>query len=158
MIGRPPLPTSVKVLRGTIERSRLNPNEPKPPLLGRSPVIPPEVRADPRALLAWRQIVPQLRKLHLLTTVDVHALSRYAIAVARWQQAEAVLQAEGLVYPVLDRKGRPKCWRARPEVAISRDYMRLAGTIAAEFGLTPATRSRIHTVAPQLEKNSFWTR
>jgi P27 family predicted phage terminase small subunit len=106
----------------------------------------------------WRRIVPELEALGLLSRVDRVALAAYCQSWARWKQAEEVISRDGMSLELKkqNRMGREYVYGAmpRPEVAISQRERMLMKGFLVEFGLTPASRSRIH-VPPQPKKDAF---
>lgn len=135
MRGRKPTPTALKILKGNPGRRPLNGNEPKPKK--GAPSCPTWLNAE--AKREWRRIVPELERLGLLTLVDRAALAAYCQSYARWQQAEKVIEKQGMTMAT------PQGFEvARPEVAIARQQMQLVHKFATEFGLSPSSRSRVN--------------
>lgn len=131
-------PSSLKVLQGTQRPGRVNPAEPKPmaiPLNQR----PPAWLSD-RGRRAWREILPILRRMGVVTVADPLALSMLADAVGEYIEARTVVIAEGATYWT---EGQSRMLRPRPEVAIASDAWRRAKQLLTEFGLTPASRGRV---------------
>jgi len=79
----------------------------------------------------------------LLTAADGHVLAGYCQTWIRWRQAEAFLDQHGLVYPIKDEGGKIRCMQQFPQVAIARNCLLTLKSYQQEFGLTPASRSRI---------------
>lgn len=131
--GPAPTPTAVLKARGSW-RGNINKSEPKPP-----PGAPtkPDWLTKP-ASAAWDQLLAQLAPLGLATVIDGNALARYCDALVRWKQAAAALDEMGQTYCTEQGMELP-----RPEVGIYQKLAVLLGKIEAEFGLTPASRSRI---------------
>ena len=132
--GRPPKPTQLRILQGNPGKRPLNRREPQP----RSVALSCPRWLLPEAKREWRKVAPELKRLGLATVVDRASLSAYCQAYARWRQAEDVLTREGLVF--VTGKGY---LMPRPEVAIAQKSMTLMKGFAAEFGFTPASRTRI---------------
>ena len=91
--GRRPLPTVLKVLRGTDRPDRLPKNEPKP----RTRLPKPPSHVTGVALEEWKRISKRLHRLKLLTEIDGSALAAYCIEYARWVDATEKLIAHGTV-------------------------------------------------------------
>lgn len=139
--GPVPKPTVLKLLNGNAGKKPLNDREPKPKV--GTPHKPEWLSAE--ASKVWRRLVPQLRAMKVLTLVDADALAAYCHAFARWREAEEFLDKHGLVYPIRDDAGRVKCMQQFPQVAIARNLLLVVRAYQQEFGLTPASRSRIVT-------------
>ncbi len=114
--GRKPKPTRLKVIEGNRGKRPL-PEEPEP-----SPVQ--EVPQPPDWLLAegkreWRRLAEELGQVGLLTRVDLSMLAVWCQVWARYHQAET------------HGKGA------------SASLIAQLRHVAAEFGLTPASRPRL---------------
>jgi P27 family predicted phage terminase small subunit len=142
--GRRPLPTAVKKLRGNPGKRALNPQEPKPS--GIAPEMPSDL--PELAQIEWNAIVPLLLQLGVLSQIDGKALAAYCHAYARWMQAECEVRRYGIVVkePVL-LMGKPTGYerhKKNPAVTISETAMKIMKSFLIEFGLTPASRSKLH--------------
>ena len=74
----------------------------------------------------------------VLTMADTAAFASYCQAYARWREAEDVLSQHGPEF-------RPPSGYLQqlPPVSISQQSQKTMHALAAEFGLTPACRTRI---------------
>ena len=137
MRGRRPKPTRLKVLTGNPGKRPLNQSEPRPePAI---PDCPPELGEV--AQREWKRLVHELAPLRMLTNLDRAALAAYCGAYALWADAatEAIQKYGAMVkspsgYPIQS-----------PYIAIANRQAEIMMRIAAEFGFTPASRSRIST-------------
>jgi len=118
--------------------------EPKGP--AGDPTCPSWLDAD--AKRAWRQLVPMLRAMNVLTRIDGNALARYCRTWSRWRKAEAFIDEHGEMYPLKDESGRVKYMQQWPQVAISHKLAQQLTRLEQEFGMTPSARSRIQLDAP----------
>jgi P27 family predicted phage terminase small subunit len=147
MSGRRPLPTNVKKLRGNPGKRKLNDAEPK--VETRPPEMPPDL--PELAQTEWKAIVPLLLALKVLSEVDGKALAAYCFAYARWMQAESEIERLGIVVeePILGGgQGEVRVvlgyrYKRNPAVGISHEALKLMKSFLIEFGLTPASRSRL---------------
>lgn len=147
MRGRPRKPTHLKVLHGTYRPDRAPKNEPQPE--PSTPSCPTWLH--PEAKREWRRIVPHLEKLGLLTQVDRTALAAYCQLYARWWEAERAIKAHGLTQ--VTESGYVA---QRPEVGIANSALKQMRAYLSEFGLSPASRSRIDApTAPEKPRNAF---
>ncbi|MEC9367514.1 MAG: phage terminase small subunit P27 family [Pseudomonadota bacterium] len=140
MRGRKPKPTRLKTLAGNPGKRKLNHDEPKPPPA--VPDCPPEL--GPAAQKEWGRLVGDLSRLGLLTNLDRTALATYCNAYALWSEAIEQIGKFGSV--IKSPKGYPI---QNPYLAIANRQAEIMMRIAAEFGFTPAARSRIS--APDLD-------
>ena len=137
MRGRRPKPTRLKVLTGNPGKRPLNASEPKPDVA--VPECPVEL--GPPARQEWDRMVGELAPLRLLTHLDRAALAAYCGAFALWAEATQAIQKYGAM--VKSPTGYPI---QSPYVSIANRQAEIMMRIASEFGLTPASRSRISTV------------
>jgi P27 family predicted phage terminase small subunit len=136
--GPPPKPTSVKRLEGNPGQYPLNDKEPTYSAGCSMPAwLPPGAKRE------WKRVAPHLEANGLLSEVDMAAFAGYCIAVDQLERSTRALK------PTKDNP--------RPEVQITKsDYEAVSGNelmrrqalkeiraFAAEFGLTPAQRSRL---------------
>lgn len=125
MRGRKPVPTELRLLRGNPGHRPINQLEPKPSKgVGSRPAwLALEAKRE------WTRIVPELERIGVLTTVDRGAVAAYCQLWAEFVAATA----EG-------------DWRKMKQAAP------LVKAAAAELGITPSSRSRVHVpVAPTNE-------
>lgn len=134
-----PKPTALKILYGNPGKRALNRAEPKPEVS--APTCPEYL--DDIAKAEWALMVPHLLKLGLLTQLDRAALAAYCSTYSRWMQAEADIAKHGSTFT---NKGMI---RQRPEVLIAKEAKRDIRLLLIEFGMTPASRSRVSAAPDQ---------
>lgn len=137
MAGRRPKPTAVKQLAGNPGKRPINVGEPKPPA---STARAPRGLGDEAAHF-WHRYAPVLAELGVLTLVDEPGLQlaaeHYEVALrAAKQLHDEELTSEG-------RDGPKK----NPLTQILRDNSTALKSWMTEFGMTPASRSKIHPEA-----------
>ncbi|MEG0145455.1 MAG: phage terminase small subunit P27 family [Clostridia bacterium] len=132
--GRKPKPTALKKLEGNPGKRPLGELEPLPPIsVLRCPNwLLPEARKE------WRRLAPALIAMGVLSLADAVPFAAYCTAYARWREAEDEITQHGSVYK--DANGNIK---PNPYIAISARQLSEIKSLAAEFGLTPATRTAI---------------
>jgi len=129
-VGRPRKPTRLKILQGNPGKRKLPKSEPQPD---------PVADTDPPVWLAgeareeWLRVAPHLKKLGLLTVVDVTALGGYCKAFQRWRQAATAVDREPIIETAI----------ARGLVRMEKEALAQMKALASEFGFTPASRSRV---------------
>ncbi len=146
MTGPAPKPTFLRVLNGNPSRRPLNENEPKPKK--EMPSCPGHLNKE--AKKEWKRISKKLFNLGLLTEIDGQALALYCQAWANWKDACEHIEKTGMIirasknnYPILN-----------PYLSIANkafDQMRM---LLSEFGMTPASRSRVG-VQPKVKKDDL---
>jgi P27 family predicted phage terminase small subunit len=112
----------------------------------------------------WRRIVPELRRLGLLTLVDRTALAAYCQAHAELVEATRLLDKEGRVVEaeVWGKESKDgvraqlgTVQKLHPAVRLQRDAFARVKAFLGEFGLTPASRCRLATPEPERPKSTF---
>ena len=139
MQGRKPKPTALKQLAGNPGKRALNKNEPKPSGV---PTCPDHL--DVIAKAEWERVSGELVVLGLLTTIDRAALAAYCAAYSRWINAEEQVQRFGAVIKS-PKSGFPI---QNPYAAIANTAIDQMRKFASEFGMTPASRSRLSVGTP----------
>lgn len=150
--GPPPKPTALKILTGNPGKRALNKREPQPPRS--APKCPTWLSKE--AKREWRFIVPILDKLNVLTEIDGAALAMYCTAFANAVEATRILNAEGLQiktpwvnkagFVIVGPDGRTPVGFdvvVHPMLRVQRESSASAKQFLTEFGLTPASRSRL---------------
>jgi len=142
--GRKPLPTKIKEIQGTLEKSRQVENEMVPSFYEGIPEAPELLRKTERAVALWDELVRELQNLGMLHGVDLPLLAAYCNEMSTYFEAESVLLDEGRTFET------PNGFiQKRPEVNISREALDRALKLATQFGLTPSARTKIS--APRKE-------
>ncbi len=140
--GRKPKPTALKLLTGTAQPSRMIKNEAKP----KADAIKMPDHLSDGAKKCWAIVSKQLREAEVLTNLDTHALAMYCEVFARWQTANQSLAKYG---PVIKApSGFPV---QSPYLQISNKSFDQMKALLVEFGMTPSSRTKVSTVAPEEE-------
>ena len=142
MKGRKSIPTSVKQLSGTLRPDRINPSEPVIEPLVELPVAPDWL--NDWAKDEWYVVVGWLHSMNMLSQIDTSILAAYCQQMGVYREAEEQLQ--GGKRTTTTDKGYEM---ASPWVSIGSKALQMALKIAAEYGLTPSSRSRITWPAPK---------
>ena len=143
--GPPPKPRELKLVQGTLRKSR-----------DRGPVdIPPGVPDRPAFLddLArqeWDRTAPVLEAARLLTDVDRAALAAYCESWSMYVRATERVQESGEV--MVSPKGYlyPSPW-----VGIANTAKKQMLAFLAEFGMTPSARTRVKPAKAAGPTNPF---
>lgn len=150
MRGRKPIPTKLKILKGT-RSDRINGREPFLPVA--RPAIPDHL--DSLARGEWDRLVPILEKMGVLTEADGAALMLYCECYSKWMRARGEIAKRGMLIEMtrtitskrgatVETTGKPI---ANPAVAIEIQTGRMMRELLIEFGLTPSSRSRLKSAA-----------
>lgn len=137
MAGPAPKPTKLKLLAGNPGKRRLNDREPAPAVPDRAPYAPRFLGAE--AKKEWRRIAPVLLDLGLYTDLDYAALVAYCSAFGRMIEAERELGKQASPIRTTDKGYEHQtAW-----LSIRNAAAKEVRSLLAEFGLSPAQRSRV---------------
>ena len=147
MAGRKKLPTNLKILQGTFRTSRENKDEPKPDI--NIPTAPDFLSKD--ALIEWGRISSQLSKLGLLSDMDMAALALYCQAWGRIVKYEKIVAEKGELYKTTNGNIQlsPAMW------VVNKAYEQVY-KFMTEFGMTPASRSKVSAKPKEPGKKDEW--
>lgn len=110
----------------------------------------PDDIADPAARAEWDRVAPQLVLSGQVTVVDRATLIGYCLKFAQWKALEA--EARNHPFIVRSPSGYPI---PNPALGMANKVFALMLKAAAELGITPSSRSRVHVV-PQQAPKSKW--
>jgi P27 family predicted phage terminase small subunit len=135
--GPPKKPSALKVVQGTFRKDReakspvnVEPKAPKPPK-GMSQL----------GLACWRRMVPKLVAARVLTELDRELLAAFCECWAMYWGLKAVVDEEGWTW--VSANGNI---RVHPAVGAMKMMLDNVVRLGREFGLTPASRSRIEAL------------
>ena len=151
MGGRPRLPTAVKKLKGTLQPCRTNPEEPT-----LEPAVPEIDLAhlSPTAQKIWPQLSAILLNMGVLTEADGLALTAMAEAFADMMDCKKLVLEQGRLLYMENANGNITI-RANPLVGQAADAERRFWMWATQFGLTPASRSKVSASLAKSAGNEF---
>jgi P27 family predicted phage terminase small subunit len=151
MRGRRPKPTHLKLVTGNPGKRPINEREPVPARA--LPTSPPELNDD--AKLEWVRVSEELYRIGLLTDIDRGTLAAYCQAYGRWMQAERAIsemaKRDTLTGGLMIKTSNGNAVQ-NPLIGTANKAMSDMVRYAAEFGMTPSARSRIHGEAPDGER------
>lgn len=126
MRGRKPKPERLRVLQEDTQR-----------VVGgeRPPAAPQWLAGEARD--EWDRVVGDLARSYLITPLDAVTLAAYCETFAQWRRAMRELQTQGFTVPTKEGV------KANPVMKIAMGLVVEMRRMAAEFGFTPAARSRI---------------
>jgi len=135
MRGRKPRPTALKKLAGNPGRRPLNDHEPMP----KPGNLEPPSWLDAGARAEWSRIVPELIAVGIFSVLDRPALEAYCTAYSRWRATEEkISKLKAIIFKT--KTGYPQIL---PHVSAAHKYLSVMRDLLPEFGMTPASRSRI---------------
>lgn len=151
--GRPRKPRQTKIIQGNFRKDRNPGNEPAPPVLLAIPKPPAGMNRWARRL--WKDLVEELKEQQLVTSIDLATLELCCDAYGMYREAKDAIY----------RPRRPKTGKryrrtlaeylagrnsqTTPEMTAMKSGWQLYKGYLTEFGLSPASRNRIHVPAPK---------
>ncbi len=145
--GPAPAPTALKIMRGNPGKRPINKSEPKP----RKFKSKPPDHLDPEAVAEWKRLVPILKRMKVLTEADYMALGTLCVAYSTMAKAQKQLTTAGLLYKTQSGYVQPS-----PLMGIITRNMEIVKKHLAEFGMTPASRSRIQMAPADEQPRDEW--
>lgn len=139
--GRKKLPTNLKKIQGTLEKSRLVENEMQVELCVSLPDAPELLSEIGRG--EWEKVTSQLYNLKMLHRVDLRLVEAYCNEIALYIECEIELRKNGRVDNFKNTNGEVIRSQAKPFIKIKNDALNNAMKLAAQFGLTPVARASI---------------
>lgn len=144
--GPHPQPDKLKVLHGRPS------HEKKQKLVDRKNT---EIPTPPKFLSSsakyeWKRICEVMKDQNVITKADRAALASYCTSYARWKEAEALIDAEGMV--LVTDKGYSY---QHPAVSIAQKERMLMRQFLTELGLTPSSRARLNVQSDAKEEDPF---
>ena len=151
--GTKPAPSHLKLIRGNPGRRPVNAREPKPALS--LPSAPAHLSAEAKA--EWARVCVGLHACGILSEIDRAGLAAYCQAYGRWEQAERALakMGENDITSGLMVKTKNGNAIQNPIVGTANKAMADVVRYAAEFGMTPSSRTRV-TAERAAEKDEFF--
>ena len=151
MAGRPKKPTALKELTGTLEKSRTNPNEPRPDVA--IPDMPVWIADDPMTSSLYDQVTQYVVDMRVGTRADGVALALLADQLALYLELRQQVREEGAVIEVEGSQGQTKKM-PHPALPAMQTAFGSVHKMLREYGLTAASRSSVDA-QPEKEINSF---
>ena len=145
MRGRKPKPTALKKLAGSPGKRALNAVEPQPPIPQSVPRTPRHLGVE--AKREWKRMCHVLLAIGLYTEIDHAALEMYCQSYGDWIVAKRKVRNTG-GRVLRSRKG---ALYTNPWVYEANGAWERLRKAAAEFGMTPSTRSRVRVATGEKE-------
>ena len=133
--GRKTIPAEIKKLKGTHRPWRDNKEAPTP---GKAVDLTPPEYLTPLAAEEYVRKAELLDRLGVFKEGDDAALASYAEAYARWVEAVKIINKDGMI--IYGKNGMPM---RNPALYVINNSLDQIHKFLVEFGLTPASRSKI---------------
>lgn len=148
--GRKKKPDHLKVLSGTAQPCRMNPEQPEAAL---GVAVAPAWLSE-RAAEIFARLSAILEGMGISSPDDADNLAMLASRLEEIEICTAVIEDCGRTYEKRDEEGNLAMIRSRPEVGQRNEAMRHAQSLLSEFGLSPAARAKVSAGKPK-EENPF---
>lgn len=148
--GRKKIPTKIKEMQGTLEKSRTIENEMIVDQVSQLPEAPEwlsEIGKD-----EWNKVSSQLFNIGMLHNVDLQLVAAYCNEISLYIETETMLRNKGRIQAFRNPDGTLKHAQAVPYQKIAKDALNSAMKLATQFGLTPVARASIS--APTTTNNT----
>jgi P27 family predicted phage terminase small subunit len=157
-MGNRPTPTAIKRLRGNPGKRPIKDSEPQYDV----GLAAPPKGLHPLAAELWRQMMPQLTASRVLTEGDLVAFQVMCEVGAKWKHAVEESWT-GMIYcPAGYEEPDASGYRAplgplrvNPYVRIADEAGRQFKAMLVEFGMTPASRTKVEVARDPDEGNEF---
>ncbi len=141
--GPAPKPTRLRLLAGNPGHRPINGKEPQPKV--EIPSCPKHLGREARC--EWKRIARELKALGLLSKIDRAGLAAYCVSWGRWVEAEDKLREHGTIVK------SPNGFAVQsPFLSVANQAMRQMTKLLAEFGMTPSSRTRVHSLPTEEPK------
>jgi P27 family predicted phage terminase small subunit len=147
-MGRTPLPTALKLVKGTLRKDRRNKNEPQP---ARALSAEPPEHLTEKQKEVWRYVIDNAPS-GLLKSLDWAVLEIWVVSYTVYRDSQEAVNRIGQViktpndYPVVN-----------PYLSNMNKQAQIMLKAASEMGFTPASRSRI-VVGQENEADDPWSK
>tara|TARA_R110000851_G_scaffold227154_1_gene379985 strand:+ start:165 stop:641 length:477 start_codon:yes stop_codon:yes gene_type:complete len=148
--GRKKIPTVLKEMQGTLEKSRMVENEMQVDLVSELPEAPNLLSTI--GITEWYKVTSQLYNLKMLHNIDLRLIEAYCNEMALYIECETELRQNGRVDIFKNTNGDVVRSQAKPYQKIAKDALNSALKLATQFGLTPVARANIS--APIVSNNT----
>lgn len=139
--GRKRLPTKLKEVQGTLEKTRVLDDEMMPEPVSGVP-MPPQWLSEV-GKKEWHRVVEPLHAMKMVSGLDLGMLALYCNEMSVYIEMEQELRSKSRVYAVKDSEGNVKQIQTVAHQRIADRALEKALKIAVEFGFTPAARTKI---------------
>jgi len=131
---------------GNPSRRSIRPEPEFPKAVG----CPPPDYLDEEAVAEWHRLMPYFERAGVMTECDLTTFAAYCVHYSRWREAGLKLRECGAIYTSSSGAVQVSPWDL-----MQRQHGVLMHKFASEFGLTPATRSKIVALGKGDEQDEF---
>jgi len=140
MKGRKKIPTSVKQLKGTLEKSRLVDNEMQTTQVITMPEAPFFLNQEGSD--EWDIVTNELAKIKMLHLTDLSILAAYCNEIGIYRSISAELGGN-FTEQTVDKDGRLRMTKINPKYKVMQNALQNAIKLSTQFGFTPSSRASL---------------
>ena len=148
--GRKKIPTKIKEMQGTVEKSRTIENEMVVDQVSELPIVPEWLSEIGKS--EFKKVTTQLFNLGMLYSVDLKLVEAYSNEISLYLECEMKLRTISRIDEFESSEGIILRRQASPLLKIKNDALNNSLKLAAQFGLTPVARASI--AAPVTSNNT----
>lgn len=151
MPGRKRTPAAKRELEGN---PGIRPIPEEPPTKTVESYVPPPKELKGDALDTWKTMLPILIEMGVLAQSDLKSFKQYCIVCGMAHDAYEDIKEKGLIIDHVNTNG-DHIRKKNPSADLLKEMTAQARIFAAEFGLTPASRSKAGYSKPPVESNQI---
>ena len=140
--GRRRKPDSLKVIQGTFQQCRSNPNQPKPKRGIPRPHIGLLSKDEKKY---YKQLAKILDDMRILTAADVFILEILAQTLNDYYKARKELEKQPMIIEYEKRNGAPVVYK-NPLISIMNEWRKTVISLLSRLGLDPSSRASLNIV------------
>jgi P27 family predicted phage terminase small subunit len=148
--GRKKIPTKIKEMQKTVEKSRTIENEMVVDQVSELPIVPDWLSEIGKS--EFKKVTTQLFNLGMLYSVDLKLVEAYSNEISLYLECEMKLRTINRIDEFESSEGIILRRQASPLLKIKNDALNNSLKLAAQFGLTPVARASI--AAPVTSNNT----
>ena len=148
--GRKKIPTKIKEMQLTVEKSRTIENEMVVDQVSELPIVPEWLSEIGKS--EFKKVTTQLFNLGMLYSVDLKLVEAYANEISLYLECEMKLRTINRIDEFESSEGIVLRRQASPLLKIKNDALNNSLKLATQFGLTPVARASI--AAPVTSNNT----
>jgi P27 family predicted phage terminase small subunit len=148
--GRKKIPTKIKEMQGTVEKSRTIENEMVVDQVSELPIVPEWLSEIGKS--EFKKVTTQLFNLGMLYSVDLKLVEAYSNEISLYLECEMKLRTINRIDEFESSEGIILRRQASPLLKIKNDALNNSLKLATQFGLTPVARASI--AAPVTSNNT----
>ena len=148
--GRKKIPTKIKEMQKTVEKSRTIENEMVVDQVSELPIVPEWLSEIGKS--EFKKVTTQLFNLGMLYSVDLKLVEAYSNEISLYLECEMKLRTISRIDEFESSEGIVLRRQASPLLKIKNDALNNSLKLAAQFGLTPVARASI--AAPVTSNNT----